>query len=70
MQKAFAVIHVHLFLLHSMDNKDTHRQPTGSMYQRRNFFDGLALDLGFNPLDAENWYKITPEDVKKRKVSY
>jgi hypothetical protein len=30
---------------------------------RRAFFDKIAKEKGFNPLVAENWFKITPEEI-------
>ena len=34
----------------------------------RNFFDELAKDMDFDPLVAENWYKMTHNTVIKKKV--
>jgi len=36
---------------------------------RRNFFDLLAFEKKFNPLDVNSWYELTPADIKQRKVS-
>jgi hypothetical protein len=35
---------------------------------QRKFFDDFAGEKGFEPLQAEKWYKITYEDVIKKKV--
>jgi hypothetical protein len=36
--------------------------------ERRKFFDQLAEDKGFHPLEKENWYHITSHDVTNRLV--
>ena len=34
----------------------------------REFFSAAAVQLGFNPLDADSWYSIKLNDLKKIKV--
>ena len=36
---------------------------------RRQFFDNLAVEMGFNSLDKERWYSVSQADVLKKKVS-
>lgn len=35
---------------------------------RKGFFDNIAKEHLFDPLSAENWYKISPDTIKARKV--
>lgn len=34
--------------------------------RRREFFDKLAKQKGFDPLIADNWYSLTQQDIKKQ----
>jgi hypothetical protein len=36
--------------------------------ERRKFFDQLAHDLGFSPLDSQKWYGISGKNVWNKKV--
>jgi hypothetical protein len=38
--------------------------------RRKEFFDAFAKEHGFDPLVAENWYKITSQKIEERKVNY
>jgi hypothetical protein len=35
---------------------------------RRNFFNQLATDLGFSPLESQRWYGVSQQDVLRKKV--
>jgi hypothetical protein len=36
----------------------------------RDFFNKLAEDMGFDPLNVDRWYKVTLRSVRTRKVFY
>jgi hypothetical protein len=36
---------------------------------RREFFEEVARDLNFNPLDVTEWYHVSSRFVRDRKVS-
>lgn len=37
---------------------------------QREFFDRVAQDMNFNPLDAKRWYRVTANDVRQRRGGF
>mgnify|MGYP006983391139 FL=1 len=62
-------------MLYAYPNADhalgSDKKPTGYWKQaenRRQFFIGLAGKLGFDPLDANAWQRVTSVHINKEKV--
>ena len=41
----------------------------GKKNRKRVLLENFALDYGFDPLCAENWYQVSSEDLNKYKVA-
>ena len=55
------------FLAYSVKNNTRYwREPKN----RKKFFEELAEDMGFNPLNPKNWQGVTIAQIEERKVTF